>query len=192
MLNELNHRVKNTLATVQAMAKQTLRKSSDIVQAQAQFEARLIALSKAHDILTREHWEGASLRQVIDEAVVPYRANGRDRFKIEGPNVWVSPKFALALGMALHELCTNAVKYGALSNELGHVSIIWGAEGVNGVRRLRMRWAELNGPSVVPPTQRGFGSALVEHGLKQDLDGLVRLEFPPAGVTCIIDTALEP
>jgi PAS domain S-box-containing protein len=191
LLNELNHRVKNTLATVQAMARQTFRKVPNAMQARAEFEARLMALSKAHDVLTRECWDGASLRELIEGAVAPYRVDGRERFEIDGPELRVSPKYALALAMALHELCTNAVKYGSLSNDVGQVSIWWTTGGLDGVARLHLRWTEMDGPPVCPPTRRGFGSLLVERGLKQDLDGEARIEFATTGVACTIETAIE-
>ena len=191
LLNELNHRVKNTLATVQSLALQTLRNSGDTAHAGEQINARLIALSKAHDILTREHWEGASLRRIIEEAVTPYGDHARDRFEIEGPDVWLSPKYALALAMALHELCTNAVKYGALSNAAGRVGIAWSVAGIDDPRTLRMRWSEMGGPPVSTPSRRGFGSRLIESGLKQDLNGDVRIEFAASGVVCHIEAVLE-
>jgi two-component sensor histidine kinase len=183
--------VKNTLAMVQSMAMQTLRNSHDTEQAAGQIEARLIAMSKAHDLLTRENWEGASLREVVEKAVVPYCDQGRDRFEFEGPDIWLSPKQALAIAMGLHELCTNAVKYGALSTDAGHVRISWAVTGLNGARQMRIRWTEIGGPAVTSPSRRGFGSRLVERGLKQDLGGEVRIEFAPAGVNCFIDAPLE-
>ncbi|MER8442895.1 PAS domain S-box protein [Mesorhizobium sp. M1066] len=191
LLNELNHRVKNTLVTVQSMAMQTLRNSPDKMQAQKLIEARLIALSKAHDMLTQENWEGAFLHQIIEKAIAPYRGQLRDRFEVEGPGVWVSPKFALALAMGMHELCTNAVKYGGLSNDAGKVRIEWTVAGLNGTRELSIRWSEAGGPSVKPPSRQGFGSRLIERGLKQDLGGEVRIDFDPAGVICTIKAPLE-
>ncbi len=186
LLNELNHRVKNTLATVQSMASQTLRNTNDTTLARRQIDGRLIALSKAHDVLTRENWEGASLRQVVLDAVAPYRGTEGTRFTIVGPDVKLSPKSALALAMALHELCTNAVKYGALSNEAGLVSITWTMSGANGSGELKFTWAESSGPIVTRPSRRGFGSRLIEQGLKQDLAGDVHIEYEPSGVRCSI------
>jgi PAS domain S-box-containing protein len=191
LLHELNHRVKNTLAMVQSIAMQTLRGSRDPEQARQQFDGRLMALAKAHDILTQESWSGALLARVVEEAIAPYRAPGSDRFDIEGPNIWVPPKYALALSMALHELCTNAVKYGALSNDSGRVLIAWTADNAGEARELRMRWIELGGPPVTPPQRRGFGSRLVERGLKQDLGGDVRLDFAATGVVCTIEAPLN-
>ena len=191
LVNELNHRVKNTLAIVQSMAMQTLRNNVDTREARAQFDARLIALSRAHDILTRESWEGAVLAEIIGEAVAPHCGPGADRFELDGPKVWLSPKHALALAMGLHELCTNAAKYGALSNDAGRVKIEWFVGGLNGGRELRIRWIEIGGPKVGTPSRRGFGSQLIERGLSQDLGGEVRIDFVPTGVICAISATLE-
>jgi two-component system, chemotaxis family, CheB/CheR fusion protein len=191
MLQELNHRVKNTLATVQSVAMQTLSNTQDTALAREQFDSRLMALSKAHDILTQESWEGAPLRQIIDQTVAPHSPPGRDRFDVEGPKVWLTPKHALTLALALHELCTNAVKYGALSNDEGRVRIEWTVAGTDGARELRMHWTEIDGPRVAPPKRRGFGSRLIERGLGQDLGGVVRIDFAPTGVTCSINAPLE-
>lgn len=190
LLNELNHRVKNTLATVQSVARQSFRDGGDAEQARHHFEGRLMALAKAHDILTTENWEGARLGQVIEQVVAPYRADSGGRFETAGPNVWLAPKHALAMAMALHELCTNAVKYGALSNDVGRVSIVWELHGREAGRDLRMRWAETGGPPVAPPTRRGFGSRLIERGLKQDLGGAVQIDFAATGVVCTIEAPL--
>lgn len=192
LVNELNHRVKNTLATVQSIALQTLRNAAGPEQAREQITARLIALSKVHDVLTQTSWERAQLRQIVTEATAVLDSENGSRFDIEGPDVWVSAKSALALAMALHELCTNAVKYGALSNDRGRVAIEWTvAEDDGATRQLRMRWVEAGGPPVTPPDRRGFGSRLIEHGLGQDLGGEVRVEFAPAGVTCTILAPLD-
>jgi signal transduction histidine kinase/DNA-binding response OmpR family regulator len=190
LLNELNHRVKNTLATVQSIAMQTLRNAENTVQARRHFEGRLMALSRVHNILTLENWEGASLRSVIADSIAPYRDQERERFETEGPEVSVPAKYALALAMALHELCTNAVKYGALSTENGHVRIVWNLSARNGSRQLTIRWTEVGGPPVRPPSRRGFGSRLIELGLKQDLGGQVQIDFASTGVSCTIEAPL--
>jgi PAS domain S-box-containing protein len=191
LMNELNHRVKNTLATVQSMAMQTLRNSPNLAEARERFEARLIALSKAHDVLTREKWEGAPLTDIVERAVAPYRGDDPGRFKIEGPALRVSPRAALALAMALHELCTNAVKYGALSNDKGKVTIAWSLMGGKAAPKLKLRWSEKGGPKVTPPTRRGFGSRLIERGLASDLGGEVTMNFAKTGVTCTITAPLD-
>jgi two-component sensor histidine kinase len=190
LLNEINHRVKNTLATVQSIAVQTLRNAENTVQARRHFEGRLMALSRVHNILTRENWEGASLRNMIADSIAPYRDQERKRFETEGPEVSVPAKYALALAMALHELCTNAVKYGALSTENGHVRIVWNTSARNGSRQLTIRWTEVGGPPVRPPSRRGFGSRLIELGLKQDLGGNVQIDFASTGVSCTIEAPL--
>ena len=183
LLDELNHRVKNTLATVQSIATQTLRTAASTTEAREVLEGRLIALSKTHDVLTREHWAKADLREIVTAAVAPYSGTVTGaRFEIRGPEASVQPKAAVALAMAFHELSTNAVKYGALSNETGRVAISWTIE--NGVGTLR--WVESGGPVVKPPTSRGFGSRLIERGLAHDLAGEARLDFVPTGVVCII------
>lgn len=189
LLNELNHRVKNTLATVQSMVVQTLRNAPDTAQAREQIESRLMALSKAHEILTREHWDGAHLGAIVKEAVAPYCAP-LERFDIRGSDVWVSPRYALSLAMALHELCTNAVKYGALSSDAGRVRIEWEVADADNTQALRMRWIERDGPPVEPPASRGFGSRLIERGLRQDLHGDVKLDFARDGVVCTITAPL--
>ena len=190
LVDELNHRVKNTLATVQSFAVQTLRSAPTVAEGRKAFEARLIALSKTHDVLTRQHWEGADVREVIGEVIAAYRGqSGNGRFRIDGPELILQPKAALALSLALHELATNAVKYGALSNHTGGIEIEW--EVTSQPRRFRLLWAETGGPKVEPPGRRGFGSRLVERGLSQDLAGDVRLDFATDGVMCSIDAPLH-
>jgi two-component sensor histidine kinase/PAS domain-containing protein len=190
LVNELNHRVKNTLATVQSIAAQTLRNADTTAAAREAVEMRLLALSRAHDILTRENWEGASLSDVVAQAVEPYRTPGQNRLHVAGPDVRLNPRMALALAMALQELATNAVKYGALSNAKGTVHITWTVQ--NGVLppRLALRWVEKEGPRVEPPQRRGFGSRLIERTLAQDLDGTVQIDFAPHGVECIVDAPI--
>jgi signal transduction histidine kinase/CheY-like chemotaxis protein len=190
LLNELNHRVKNTLATVQSLAVQTLRSAPTIAEGRQAFEARLIALSKGHDVLTRENWAGAGLHEVVAEALAAYVGDARHpRVAFDGPEIRLRPKTALAISMALHELATNAMKHGALSTQGGRVDLGWTIAGEPPV--LRFHWAESGGPAVTAPRRRGFGSRLVEHGLAQDLGGRVRLEFAPEGVVCTIEAPLD-
>jgi len=189
LLDELNHRVKNTLAIVQSFATQSLRNTGSIAKGREAFEARLIALARAHDVLTRENWEGAGLREVVAEALSPYLGASPARVTIDGPDLRLSPRAALAFAMALHELATNAAKYGALSNDLGRVQVTWEAAGGD-LRMLNFRWAERGGPEVRKPDRRGFGSRLIERGLSQDLGGEVRLDFDRSGLTCVIRASL--
>jgi two-component sensor histidine kinase len=191
MVNELNHRVKNTLAIVQSIARQSLRAVEGAGSARDQLESRLVALAKAHDILTHERWEGAPLARVVEDAMRPHRLGGPDRIELRGRNVWVSPRQAIALSMALHELATNAAKYGALSSEAGKVKIHWErAEGA-GEPYLRIVWSEHGGPKVSPPARGGFGSRLLGKALAQDLGGEVELEFEARGVRCTMNVSLR-
>jgi two-component sensor histidine kinase len=189
LINELNHRVKNTLATVQAIAGQAF-KTGEHPDVRGTFEARLFALAKTHDMLTRENWEGAELSGLVAETFAPYRREGGARFEVEGPNLWVKPSMALALSMAFHELATNAAKYGALSVPSGRVVIRWSITD-GGARQLTIRWEERNGPRVSPPRTRGFGSRLIERSLAAELGGEVHLTYDPAGVVCTLKAPLD-
>ncbi|WP_051328717.1 sensor histidine kinase [Geminicoccus roseus] len=186
LIGELNHRVKNTLATVQSIAAQSFRGSTDVRTGLATFEGRLIALSRAHDVLTKENWLGAPLREVMDAGIEPFCAGGRSRFSVAGPPINVTPKMALALTMGIHELCTNAVKYGALSNAAGRVLIEWWLHDVADGLVLELRWQEVDGPPVNPPVQRGFGTRLIEKGLAREFGGTAEMAFEPAGLVCTI------
>jgi len=189
LINELNHRVKNTLATVQSITSQSLRGASSPEDARAAIESRLLALSRAHDVLTRENWEGASLRQVVEQATAPFSSAQASRFQVSGPYVRLPPRMALALSMAFQELATNAAKYGSLSTEAGEVVIRWAYQD-QGAQRLHLVWQEIGGPPVTPPTRRGFGTRLIERSLAQDLNGDVTIEFAPDGVICTVDAPL--
>ena len=192
LVDELNHRVKNTLATVQSFAFQSFRGLDGAAARQREaFEARLLALSAAHNILTREHWTGAGLHAVVEEVLRPFQAGGA-RFSLSGPDLRLPPRLALALGMVLHELCTNAAKHGALSVPEGRVAISWEAgPSENGARRLHCVWRESGGPPAVAPARRGFGSRLIERGLAAELGGHARIDFLPEGVVCEIVSVVE-
>ena len=189
LVNELNHRVKNTLAIVQSIATQTLRGEGADGAMRRAFESRLTALAAAHDLLTAENWESASLRQVIEEAGLGCGAPAT-RFNVTGPEVRVQARAAVAIAMAVHELCTNAVKYGALSNAVGKVSVEWQVTQSGDARRLRLRWREDGGPPVAPPKSRGFGTKMIERALAVELGGSARIEFLPEGVCCTVDASL--
>jgi two-component sensor histidine kinase len=191
VINELNHRVKNTLAMMQAIAAQTFRNADDLQQANASFSARIVALAKANDLLTAQKWEGALLRDVVGSAVSTHGGAEGGRFAIEGPPLRLSPKTALSLSIAVHELATNAIKYGALSNDAGLVTVRWSVARSAEGERLHFEWREDGGPPVVQPTRRGFGSRLIERGLAAELGGEVRLAFEPKGLTCVIDAPLS-
>lgn len=189
LINELNHRVKNTLATVQSIAAQTFR-ADDLNQSYRWFEGRLFALSKAHDLLTRRNWEGAYLHDILTQATAPMAAIGKDRIEFSGPEVQLPARLALSLAMTTHELCTNAAKYGALSNADGTVRIEWQISGKEGEERFILRWSEHRGPPVQPPKHRGFGTRLIERGLPHELGAEVQLSFNPTGLACDIRVPL--
>ncbi|MFL4996359.1 MAG: PAS domain S-box protein [Microvirga sp.] len=190
LIHELNHRVKNTLATVQSIASQTLRNAPTMRDAKEALEGRLIALARAHDVLTRESWEGAELKDIVGQAIAPYTSRDENRFHVSGPEIRLSPRMALALAMALQELATNAVKYGALANATGEIRITWEVEPALPKPRVHLRWDESGGPPVRPPSRRGFGSRLIERSLSQDLNGIARIEFRPTGIVCTVDAPL--
>jgi two-component sensor histidine kinase len=187
LLDELNHRTQNTLATVRAIAVQTLRGAAD-KEAVGAFEGRILALSKAHGLLGRRLWEAVSLRDVIEQILQPFGLNDRrvTRFLVEGDDVRLQPKAALTLAMVFHELATNAIKHGALSNAVGKIDIAWQVEPTPQGDRMRLRWQESGGPPVTAPGRKGFGSRVIEGGLAQELDGEVRLDYEPSGVVCRI------
>jgi PAS domain S-box-containing protein len=190
LVNELNHRVKNTLAMVQAIASQTMRNASGLDEAREAFSARLMSLARAHDVLTQENWESAALRTVVVRALESHVDEAQSRLRIEGPAVRLPPKTALTLSMALHELATNAIKHGAWSRETGEVEVSWRIEEAPGGRRLRLRWRERGGPPVAAPSHRGFGTQLIERGLAAELGGEVRLTYDAAGAVCTVDAPL--
>ena len=187
LINELNHRVKNTLATVQSMAAQTLRNEPDPLVAFEKFEARLLGLSRVHDILTRESWHGAELREVAERALRPFDEAGA-RVSIEGPPVWMQPGGALTMALTFHELATNALKYGALSNAEGRVELSWSHDPAT--RTLDITWRETGGPPVAAPSRKGFGSRLIERSLKGELKGEAVMDYAADGLVCRLSARL--
>lgn len=190
LIRELNHRVKNSLATVQAIANQTLRTPEVPKKSLRAFGDRLAALARAHDVLTEEKWQSANIRDVIAGTLEPYGGADDARFHLEGLGIELPPRIALSLSMALHELATNAAKYGALSVPDGCVDIVWSAAGINSSRRFTLKWTEKDGPPVAAPSRKGFGSRLIERGLAAELQGNVELVYAPEGVVCNIDAPL--
>ena len=192
LMDELNHRVKNTLATVQSLAAQTARAAATPVVFRERFEGRLIALSKAHDQLTMHHWESADLRGLLSGSLAPYAGAAPHRVVLRGEDVVLRPRAVLTLAMAIHELTTNAAKYGALSVPGGRIEIQWRPVRADGGRlQLRIDWAERGGPSVSEPEQRGFGSKLIEGSIAAELGGEARLGFEPHGLHCEIVIPME-
>jgi len=189
LLDELNHRTQNTLATVQSIAVQTLRGAADDAVVEV-FEGRILALSRAHNLLGRDSWEDVSLRDVIGQVLQPFGLDDPrvDRFSVEGEDVRLEPKAALTLAMVLHELVTNAAKYGALSSaESGTIEIAWKIDPGPLGHQMRFRWQESGGPPVQPSGRKGFGSRLIEGALAHELNGEVCLSFGLAGLVCQIE-----
>ena len=188
LLHELNHRVRNTLTTVQSLARQG-RRDNDRGE---RLEGRILALSKTHDLLSRDDWGGAPLRLVIENEFAPFQDGQGHRFSLDGPDLDLPPRYVLALGMMIHELTTNAAKYGALATEHGQVSVTWRVmTGPDETRRLSLVWRETGGPPVVAPVRTGFGTRLITGGIHRELGGSVDLSFPPEGARCVIDVPLD-
>jgi PAS domain S-box-containing protein len=192
-LNELNHRVKNTLATVQSIASQTLRTTETPGQFREAFEGRLLALSKTHNLLTRQSWREAELRDVAEQELAPYRKAGDERVVLDGPDVKLPARYAINLGLVLHELVTNAAKYGALSTNAGHLEVAWSiTESEDRLKQLRIHWSESGGPPVAPPKRQGFGSRLIRRSIEGELGGNMVLNFAESGVAYDISVPLTP
>ncbi|WP_338309173.1 sensor histidine kinase [Bradyrhizobium sp. TM233] len=189
LIDELNHRVKNTLALMQAIAVQTFRSASR--DERMKFEGRLGALAEAHNLLSQEKWAGSELREVIARALQPFLMNSPDRIRMAGPAVPLSPRLAVVLSMIVHEIATNAAKYGALSNESGRVTLDWEIIADAPKPRLRLIWTEIGGPPVTAPVQRGFGSRLIERSARDQLGGEATVDFLPRGVVCTVVCTLD-
>jgi PAS domain S-box-containing protein len=189
LINELNHRVKNTLASIQSIARQTLKTDETPPHVRERLFDRLLAMSGAHDVLTRENWSGAAVEEVVRQGLRPF-VDERDpgRIMVQGPALRVGPSAALALALAIHELGTNAVKYGALSTAEGKVHVEWAPAGDG---RAQLSWREVGGPTVAPPSRKGFGARLLDGGLTADLGGRPQLIFAPEGVEARLPLRLE-
>jgi two-component sensor histidine kinase len=189
LLEELHHRVKNTLATVQALTSLSLSAAHSVKEAKTAIESRLHALGRVHDLLLQTNWSRAKLQSVVAAAIEPFDASKTRRFKLLMPDADVAPAAVLPLGLVLNELCTNAVKYGALSIQGGRVEI--SASIQDGAERiLLLKWAEHGGPTVEQPQRRGFGSTLIEHAFVAQLQGRARLDFNPSGVLYELEVPL--
>lgn len=191
LLRELNHRVKNTLATVQALATQTVRHArnpSDFLEA---FGARLQALGVAHGLLSDREWRGIGIRELVQIEVKPFESAGQERIALSGDDFFLTPDQALGLGLILHELASNALQHGALSVPAGEVGLGWRAEGRRAARRLVVTWRETAGPEVRPPDRHGFGSILIRRSLAKVIASEVTHEFRPEGVFAQISMPLE-
>jgi two-component sensor histidine kinase/CheY-like chemotaxis protein len=188
ILGELHHRIKNTLATVSAIASQSFRAAASIEQGQKAMEGRLIALGRAHDLLMKVSWGNASLTSTFSSATEPYDGQGTRRFHFNGPDIRITSGAVIALAMTFNELCTNTTKFGALSIPAGRVEIAWGVDEPK--QRLRLVWTESGGPAVEPPTRRSFGTRMME-SLGQQLNGQVQLTYDPSGFIYALDVPLS-
>jgi two-component sensor histidine kinase len=189
LIEELNHRVKNTLAILQAIAMQTFRSASK--DERKKFEGRLGALAEAHNLLSKEKWQGSELQDVIGRVLQPYLLNNPERMKMSGPRVPLAPRLAVVLSMIVHEIATNAAKYGALSNDTGTIRLDWEVLTEDARPKLRLIWAEAGGPHVIVPVQRGFGSRLIERSARDQLGGEATVDFLPRGVVYTVTCSLE-
>lgn len=185
LVDELNHRVRNTLTVVQGMARQSFREDHVSAEALETFTARLHALAAAHTILSGANWRGAGMDEIV-RAALAICGDQSPRIAVTGPEVELRPGAALALALILHELATNALKYGALSTRTGRVEIAWQRQA----DRLELAWQESGGPAVTPPVRRGFGSRLLESSIRGQLAGTFTLDYAPAGVRCTMEFPL--
>ena len=188
ILEELHHRIKNTLATVTAIAAQSLRTATSIEHGQKAIEGRLIALGRAHDLLLQVRWANASLSETVRGAIKPFDEQGAERFSLAGPDIGITSGAVIALAMTLNELCTNTTKFGALSMPSGRVAITWKID--NDTQRLSLAWRESGGPVVAAPTRRSFGTRMME-ALGLQLNGLVHLAYEPGGFVYTLDVPLK-
>jgi PAS domain S-box-containing protein len=192
LLNELNHRIKNTLVTVQSITEQTLRAAKVDPRIRKDLTDRLMAVSEAHNVLVDETWAGADLGTIVRQALAPHDHAGASPFAIDGPLVWLSPQQAVAMALALHELATNALKYGALSSQDGRVEIAWNlAYNQLGARQISLLWRELGGPPVALPERTGFGTRLIARTFGQESGGHARIDYLPQGVQCVMQLPLS-
>jgi two-component sensor histidine kinase/DNA-binding NarL/FixJ family response regulator len=187
ILGELHHRIKNTLATVSAIASQSFRTATSIEHGQKAMEGRLLALGRAHDLLMQISWSNASLTHTLSDATEPYDHQGARRFHFNGPDIRITSGAVIALAMTLNELCTNTTKFGALSSANGRVEITWTID--EDKQRMRLTWAEKGGPAVQRPTRRSFGTRMME-SLGQQLNGRVQLTYDPSGFVYFLDVPL--
>jgi PAS domain S-box-containing protein len=192
LLHELNHRVKNTLATVQSVASLTRRSAENTDPAAWNaFMDRLHGLAKTHDLLTTTHWQGALLEDVLKNELDPYQDAMRQRIRLKGPRINLQPSAVLALGLAIHEMATNAIKYGSLSVPDGRVHVMWAVTSGSAPPSLLVEWVESGGPPVKKPERQGFGMKLIQRGLAQQLGGEIKLDFAPAGIRCVITFPID-
>ena len=188
LIDELNHRVRNTLAIVNAIATQTMKHTPSVEEFRRAFGGRITALAKTHTLLATKRWSASTLHELIVQQLEPYTRDRPDAVRIAGPRLLVNPKQALTLSLVMHELAANAAKYGALSVPTGRVEIGWRIEPG---RSLRLSWQEVGGPRVTPPSRRGFGSQLIEFNIAHEFGGEAKLDYRPAGAECVLTIPLR-
>ena len=184
LIDELSHRVKNTLATVQSLASRTLRQADSMEEFKPAFEGRLHALSRAHDLLVEENWKGTGLKRLAHRTLAPYFEADTDRIEIDGPSLSLTPQAGTALALILHELATNAAKYGALSEPEGKMSLCWCVDDGKGEPNVFIDWTETCSKKIEPPTRTGFGSRLIQSSVSHELHGSVKLDYRANGLYC--------
>jgi two-component system, chemotaxis family, CheB/CheR fusion protein len=192
LVHELNHRARNMMAVISATARLTLARTGSPAEFTESFVGRVDALARSHGLLARERWADVALADIVKEELAPFAEDAAGRVEQGGPAVQLKPNAALALGMILHELATNAVKHGALADPKGRLSVAWSAEDRGGRRHVVVRWTEVDGPRVEPPTGRGFGSELVERQVRHEFDGAVEADYPPQGARITITLPEKP
>jgi two-component sensor histidine kinase len=182
LVRELHHRVKNTLATVQALVGATGRSTGSFDEFYRSFSNRIASLAKTHNLLTEDYWQTASLREIAVNELKPFAESRQPRFMLIGPHVELSADLAVPVGMALHELTTNAVRYGALSVPAGYVRVQWSVSENEGIRKLHLEWSEFGGPPVSEPQHQGFGTTLLQRVLPMQCHAEVEVRYDPEGL----------
>jgi PAS domain S-box-containing protein len=190
LIRELHHRVKNTLATVQALVGSTARSTTTVDEFYHAFSDRIVSLAKTHSLLTEDYWQMASLREILENELGPYDEDGGDRIRLSGPPLELSADLAVPTGMAIHELTTNAVKHGALSVPDGRVEVAWEVNALESGRKLHLEWVERDGPPVAEPTRRGFGSTLLQRVLTAQVQATIDIDYQPTGLRFTMDAPL--
>jgi PAS domain S-box-containing protein len=192
LIRELHHRVRNTLATVQAIANSTIRSADSMEDFSDAFLGRINALARTHSLLTEDYWQAASLRDLLAAQLGPYQDGSAHQVQLNGPAVELPSEIAVPVSMAIHELTTNAAKHGSLSVEGGHLAVTWTVQGTGGAERtIHLEWRERNGPPVSPPTREGFGTRLLERVLTIQAQAKVRVEYQPEGLYFTADIPLR-
>jgi two-component sensor histidine kinase len=190
LMAELDHRVKNTLANIQALVRQTREGATSLESFTQTLAQRIRAMSHAHDLMASARWQGATVRKLLQEELAPFRSASGTNIRMSGDDhLMLLPKAAMPFTLVVHELTTNAAKYGALSTAMGYIDIHWERTGPAGP--LGIQWRECNGPAVAAPMRRGFGSTLIERSLSQEIDGNCTLTFAPDGVCCVMSIPAE-